>query len=237
MGGKQGDGRDPLAPAPGRRLFNAFELRLFRYTAVLASLVALTALIVILLWSLGWLFGTFSNLILSLSVSGILALVLYPVVGFLESRLHLPRLLAVLLLLLVLGLGVGSLIVLLVPVVVSQVVELMTVVPETLARWQEHMAVYFPEFSSMISASMESSMEESSGEEPSQPVVKETGGTLLNYLGLVVAIGFVPLFLFFTRLRAAPSAPSPWREPWPGRLRGCSRSPLRNPDRRPCVLR
>jgi predicted PurR-regulated permease PerM len=77
------------------------ELRLFRYTAVLLSLVVLTALIGIIVWSFGWILNAFYNLLLSLSLAGILALVLYPVVEFLEIRLRLPRLLAIIVLLVV----------------------------------------------------------------------------------------------------------------------------------------
>ncbi len=189
----------PPAPGPGKRLFNEVELRLFRYTAVLFSLVALTALIGIIMWSFGWILNTFYNLLLSLSLAGILALVLHPVVEFLETRLHLPRLLAIILLLMVFFGGIAGLIFLLVPTVVSQIVQLMTVLPDTLASWQAHFSYYFPELSSMISERMESS----GGGEESEPVVpglKDPGKTFMSYMGLLAGLSFVPLFLFFTLL-------------------------------------
>ncbi len=194
-GGAKDTGQNPEALRPDKRLFNAVEIRLFRYTAILLSLVALTTLIGIIVWSFGWILNAFYNLILSLSLAGILALVLYPVVEFLESRLRLPRLLAIILLLMVFFAGIGGLIFLLVPILVSQIVQLMTVLPDTLASWQEYFSYHFPTLSSMISNSMESN-----GGKESEPVMEDPGSTIMSYLGLLAGISFVPLFLFFALL-------------------------------------
>ncbi len=188
-------GPDSATSVPGKRLFNAAELRLFRYTAVLLSLVALTALIGIVAWTVGWIVNVFYNLLLPLSLAGVLALVLYPVVDFFESRLRLPRLVAIILLLVAFVLGIGGLIFLLVPIVVSQVVQLMTVLPDILASWQARFSFQFPELSSFITKSIESK----NGEE-SAPVLEYTGKTIMSSLGVLVGISFVPLFLFFTLL-------------------------------------
>ncbi len=193
--GARGASQYPPALRPDKRLFSTVELRLFRYTAVLFSLVALTALIGIIVWSFGWMLNAFYNLLLSLSLAGILALVLYPVVEFLENRLRLSRLLAIILLLATFLVGICGLIFLLVPILVSQAVQLMTVLPDILASWQSRFSDHFPELSSMISTSMESS-----GEEESKPVLEDPGRTIMSYVGLLAAISFVPLFLFFTLL-------------------------------------
>ncbi len=193
--GRKLPSKAPAAVRPDRRLFKPVELRLFRYTAVLLSLVALSALVVIIVWAFGWILNTFYNLLVSLSLAGILALVLYPVVEFFETRLHMPRVLAILLLLMVFFLSIGGLIVLIVPTLVSQVVQLMTVLPNTLASWQEHFSTFFPELSAMVSSSMENG-----GEEESAPVMEDPGTTIASYLGLLAGLSFVPLFLFFTLL-------------------------------------
>ncbi|MGM0433857.1 MAG: AI-2E family transporter [Pseudomonadota bacterium] len=177
------------------RLFGPVELRLFRCTAVLLALVALTALTGVAVWSFGWLLNAFYNLLLSLSLAGILALVLNPVVVFLERRVHLPRLVAVLLVLVAFFASIGALLILLVPPLVSQIVQLMTVLPETLTGWQQYFSSHFPEISDMVEASMESN-----GEEKSEPVVEEPGAIIMSYLGMLAALSFVPLFLFFTLL-------------------------------------
>lgn len=191
--------QEPAVSRPNKLLFNAAELRLVRHTAILLCLVALTALVGIIVWTVGWIVNVFYNLLLPLSLAGVLALVLYPVVDFVESRCRLPRLLATLLLVTVFILGIAGMIFLLVPIISSQIVELMTVLPDILASWRERFAFHFPELSSMIFSSMESSGENGEGEK-SAPVLEYTGRTIMSSLGLLVGIGFVPLFLFFTLL-------------------------------------
>lgn len=198
VGGAKAAGRDAAALAPGRRLFSAVELRLFRYTAALLCLVAMTALIGVVAWTLGWILNVFYNLLLPLSLASVLALVLYPVVGFLERWVRLPRLLAVVLLLVTFFLSIGGLVFLLVPIVVSEAVKLMTVLPDILKGWQAYFSFHFPGLSSMISAGMESA----EGEEATAvlPGLEVTRQTIMSYLGLLAGISFVPLFLFFTLL-------------------------------------
>lgn len=177
-------------------LFSAPELRLFRYTAVLSCLVVLAALIVIVVWSFSWILSVFYNLLLSLSIAGILALVLHPVVEFLEQRVHFPHVLAVVIVLLVFFVSLGAMIFLLIPVVVEQAIQFMTILPGMLERWQSYFSFSFPEISAMISNSLESNGEEGSGSV--LPGLGDTGRTIMSYLGLLASMSFVPLFLFFT---------------------------------------
>lgn len=188
-----------------KRLFNDVELRLFRYTAVLLCMVALTALAGFIVWSLAWVLASFYSLVLPLSLAGILALVLFPVVEFLISRFRLPRLLAVILVLLVFFASIGGLIFLIVPTAVRQGVQLMSVLPETIANWQDNFTFYYPHLSSMIFPGV---AENFSGEDAKSslpdlsvlPVMEDTGKTIMGYLGLLAGISFVPLFLFFALL-------------------------------------
>ncbi len=118
---------------------------------------------------------------------------------FLESRFHLPRWVAILFLLVLFVLAIGGLFFLLVPIVVNQVVQLMTVLPGLLETWQARFSFQFPELSSMIYSSVESSGEDSDGEK-SPPVLEYTGKTIMSSLAILVGISFVPLFLFFALL-------------------------------------
>ncbi|GHE20814.1 AI-2E family transporter [Halomonas urumqiensis] len=198
VGGAGIDDKTAASSRPEKGFFNHVQLRLFRYTAVMFCLVTLMILIGVVVWSFGWVLNTFYNLLLSLSIAGILAMVLYPVIEFLERRLHLPRLLAIMLLLAVFFVAIGGIIVLLVPIVARQIVQLMTVLPDTLASWQEYFSYYFPELSAMIASRIEGGGEEGGGSVV--PGVKNPGGTLVSYLGLLASLSFVPLFLFFTLL-------------------------------------
>ncbi|MEX0706866.1 MAG: AI-2E family transporter [Woeseia sp.] len=195
VGGAKAVSQYPSVLIPEKRLFNAFELRLFRYTAVLLCLVALTALIGSIVWTVGWVLSAFYNLLLSLAIAGILALVLHPIVEFLEKRLHLPHLLAIMLVLAVFFAGIGVLIYLLVPIVVRQGVQLMTVLPDTLASWQDHFSWRFSELNSMLSSLNGNQKGEET--EAVLPVLKEPGTAIKTYLGVLAGISFVPLFLFF----------------------------------------
>lgn len=180
---------------PDRSLFNPVEHRLFRYTAVMFCMIALTAMAGLVLWSFAQVVSVFYNLIVSLSLAGILALVLYPVVDFLDHRTRLPRVFSVLLVLLVCSMAIGGLIYLVAPTLIRQVVALMTTLPEALARWGEHFSFYYPDLSSMISDRIESS-----GGEEAQPALAGAGTTIASYLGLLAGTSFVPLFLFFALL-------------------------------------
>lgn len=192
----QDGGAKTAGTTQGKGLFNTIEIRVFRWTAILFSLVVLTALIGIILWAFSWILSVFYNLLLPLSLAGILALVLYPVVEFLERRLRFPHLLAILLVLVVFFTGIGGLIFLIVPILVNQAIQLMTVLPDLLASWQSHFSFTFPEISSMIATNMEGK----EGEESQKilPDLEDTGKTIISYLGLLAGISFVPLFLFFT---------------------------------------
>lgn len=198
VGGARVADQNPPASPPEQRLFNTVELRLFRYTAVVLSLVALTALIGIIVWSFGRVLSVFYNLLLPLALAGILALVLYPAVGSLERWLRLPRVLAIVLVLVVFFVAIGGLIFLLVPTVVSQAVQLMTVLPDILANWQERFSSHFPELSAMISSRMENGGGNES--KPVLPGLEDPGKIIMSYLGLLAGIGFVPFLLFFALL-------------------------------------
>jgi predicted PurR-regulated permease PerM len=90
------------------RLFGTVEPRLFRVTAVLFALIALAALIGSVVWVVALALSFFYNLILPLSVAGILALVLYPVVDHLEKRMRLPRVVATSIVLLLVMVMIGG---------------------------------------------------------------------------------------------------------------------------------
>lgn len=192
---RRSESTDTSSAPRGGRLFNVFELRLFRYTAVLLSLVTFTALITIIVWSLREVLNAFYPLLLSLAIAGVLALVLQPVAEFLEKRLRLPHLLAIMLLLTVFFVSIFTLIALLVPVIVNQAVQMMTVLPEVLLSWQDYLEFHYPEVSGVISERISMDVDTARG-----PGLDDTGTTIMAYLGIFAGIIFIPLFLFFALL-------------------------------------
>lgn len=190
--------QETTTAATDKRLFNVVELRLFRYTAVLLSVIIFTTLIGVAVWATGLAFKLFSTLLLSLALAGILALVLHPVVKFLERRIHLPHLPATIVVVTVFFVSIGSLVFLFVPTVVGQIVQLVTVLPERVASWQEHFSYYFPELTAIISDRLESSSDEQS--QSVVPGVANPAITIMSYLSLLAGLSFAPLFLFFALL-------------------------------------
>lgn len=176
-------------------LFGAVERRLFRTTAVLFAIVALALLIGGVVWILGQTLSYFYNIILPLSVAGVLALVLYPVVDWLERRLRLSRLAATSILLLVFMALIGGAIFLLAPIVARQFVLFMELAPGIFAGWQEYLSGRFPTLTRMV---MESAQDGKLKE--LVPDMEEPGRTFRSYAGVLVGLGFVPLLLFFALL-------------------------------------
>lgn len=177
---------------PGSRLFGSVERRLFRATAVLSALVAMTLLVALVVWTLAETLSHFYKLVLPLSVAGILALVLYPVVDFLEARLGLNRAAATgLILVLFIALIAGAML-LLVPTLIEQISEFTEMAPGLLSSWQDYLSTRFPgTFRAVMDNVDDASLKDI------VPDMKRPGMALKSYAGVLAGLGFVPLFLFF----------------------------------------
>jgi predicted PurR-regulated permease PerM len=177
---------------PEPRLFGSVERRLFHTTAVLFTIVALVLLVALVVWALAETLSYFYKLVLPLSVAGILALVLYPVVDFLEERLRLHRAAAAgLILVLFLAMIVGAAI-LLVPTLVRQISHFTDIAPGVLSSWQDYLSTRFPGTFRTIMANVDEGTLKDV-----VPDMQRPGMVLKSYAGILVGLGFVPLFLFF----------------------------------------
>lgn len=177
------------------RLFGAVERRLFRATAVVFMVIALGVLIAGILWVLGKTLSHFYNLIMPLSVAGIVALVLNPVVDHLERRRRMSRVAATsIIVVLFVTIIVGAL-VMVVPTLVRQVAQFTETAPGLLTGWLQYLSNRFPGMTLMV---MDSAKD---GEiKELVPDMGGTGRTVRSYAGLLMGLSFVPLFLFFTLL-------------------------------------
>jgi predicted PurR-regulated permease PerM len=184
------------------RLFGTVERRLFRATAVLLSIVALGVLIAGIIWTLGVALSFFYTLIMPLSVAGILALVLNPVVDHLERRARLSRVAATSIIVLLFVAIIVGVIVMVVPTLVRQVAQFTEMAPGILAGWQESLSRRFPGLTRMVVDSLQD------GEiKELVPDMEGTGRTVRFYAAMLVGLSVVPLMLFFallsgSRLRA-----------------------------------
>ncbi|MGY6554333.1 MAG: AI-2E family transporter [Wenzhouxiangella sp.] len=177
------------------RLFGAVERRLFRAVAVMAAIVTLVGLIACMLWLLGKTLAVFYNLMMPLALTGILALVLYPVVDYLESRAKLPRVAAAGLIVLFFLAIFAAVIIMLAPTLSRQVGQLTEHLPAIIARWTDYLNFHFPGITRILTESAQD------GEiKEMLPDMKSTGRTIKSYLGILVGLSLVPLLLFFALL-------------------------------------
>lgn len=176
-------------------MFGAVHRRLFRATALLFCLVALVGLVGLVIWVMGQIAALFQGVILSLSIAGILALVFDPFVDFLEQRLRLSRVAAVSLILLLFALTVAGTIFVLLPTVAQQLVEFGKFAPDIIAGWQDAMIRRFPGVTAALT-----SRAENGDFDGILPDLGNLGETIRASIGVLVGLGFVPLFLFFALL-------------------------------------
>jgi predicted PurR-regulated permease PerM len=177
-----------------RGLFGAAERRLFRATAVLGALVAIAWLLSLVVWSLANTLSMFYNLVLPLSVAAVFALILYPVVDFLEQRVRMPRLLAVSVIIFLLIATVIGIVVVLVPPLVNQIIAFAETAPALLADWEQALYDRFPGLTRMLSQRLESEADVAAAE------TDRPRRTLMSYVSITVGMAFVPLYLFFMLL-------------------------------------
>ena len=181
-----------MSSKPEPRLFGSVERRLFRATAVLFAIVALVLLIALVVWALAETLAYFYKLVMPLAVAGILALVLYPVVDFLEARLGLHRAAAAGLILLLFMAIIAGAAILLAPTLARQISHFTDITPGILSSWQDYLSVRFPgTFKAVMASVDEDSIKDI------VPDMERPGLAIKSYLGMMVGLGFVPLFLYF----------------------------------------
>lgn len=181
--------------------FSTGEKKLLRFTLVTLSAVTLMGLIVFVVWILGKILSILYTLILPLTITSILALILSPVVEFFERHLRLSRLLAVVTLFLLLFLLLVAALVFVVPAVISQGTQFVNSMPIMVERGYEQLSLKYPIAVPVV--------EDAIAEIDFQALIPEVANNELwafllektkAYLGIVVGMAFVPLYLFFTLL-------------------------------------
>ncbi len=173
-------------------VFSDSDLRLLRYTAVALTGLLFAGLIGAVVWVLAWLVSYFYNVLLPLSIGGVLALLLYPVVPKLERRLRLSRVGAVVVLSVSFLVVVGAALTVVVQVAIVQTREFVSALPDLLGAWEEH----FPALAGAIVELLEDGGEGNGAEQP----LGDIPGTIMALGGLLVGLGFVPLYIIFALL-------------------------------------
>ncbi|MFO7649343.1 MULTISPECIES: AI-2E family transporter [Halomonas] len=175
--------------------FTPGEKRLLRYTLLALSSVILASMIGVIIWALGRIIGALHALIFPLAIAGVMALVLFPVVELFERHLRMNRLGAVAsLFVILLGLFL-TLMVLVLPTAIYQGSQFFQSVPEIAQRGHESLSARFPKALPVLEDAI-TEMEIQS----MLPDAEEAADRTMAYLGFLLGLGFVPLYLFFALL-------------------------------------
>jgi len=175
--------------------FTPGEQRLIRYTLVALSAVTLVGTLVFIIWVFGHVLGALHVLVFPLAIAGVLALVLLPIVELFERFMRMNRLTAVITLFLILFALFLTLMALVVPAAIKQAGQFFQALPGMAEGGYESLSFSFPKALPML--------EDALSEIDIQSVLpgaEDAADRALAYIGFLVGLGFVPLYLFFMLL-------------------------------------
>ncbi|HKB91537.1 MAG TPA: AI-2E family transporter, partial [Opitutaceae bacterium] len=111
---------------------------------------AILGIIVFAIILFGWLVGFFAEVIWPLAVSGIIALTLRPSVDFLQRKLKVRRLFAVILLFWAFLMVVTAMILSILPPIIGQIIDLIDYLPALSNSVQDYIYQHYPEWADLV---------------------------------------------------------------------------------------
>ncbi|RRK00459.1 AI-2E family transporter [Opitutaceae bacterium TAV3] len=209
----------PPPPPPAQSgqipsLLTPTQRRLVGFALGLLALIVSISLLAGVGITLSFVVRHFSSVLWPLAVAGILALILRPVVEFLESRLRFRRPIAVVALYAVFVLLVAAGLLVIIPPVVKQLIEFLSALPglweKAVAYVQEHSPQWlgmvhdkmanakFQEIvQNLVSHVKTAAAEAVPSVESVVPSLKSAGIGVLGFFGFVTHLAIVPIYLFF----------------------------------------
>ncbi len=192
---------------PSERFLSAGQRKLLAFTLSFACCFTVAGLFALLVVILGRIVSTFSTLLWPLAIAGILALMLRPLVRFMEERLRLGPVAAVLTLYgLVLAVSLG-LVSFLAPVALRQINDFIEILPDLVERAMESLRTTFPQWAHLLDEPLDQERlreiaVEFSGEireafSAALPGLVRAGETLVAVFAAAVAFAIIPVYLFF----------------------------------------
>jgi len=188
-------------------LLSPTQRRLVGTALAFGAVIGILALIIYSLNVAGHVVRQFSGVIWPIATAGILALILQPIVTFLEHRLKLRRLSAVLVLYGLVVLAAAGVILSIAPAVIGQIIDFFTYLPtlwtHTVAWAEQH----FPEWLAVTRRYTENpAVKNALAAVTSQvqdlatlivPSLKQAGASLFSFFGFVASLAVIPVYLFF----------------------------------------
>jgi predicted PurR-regulated permease PerM len=187
-----GDAATKAESLEADRLFTPSQLKFIRIVLLGVAAVVLAGVLIVTLMGLAALVSTFRALLLPIAISGVLALILNPIMEFMDVRMRLPRVVAASILTLLVVAGMGLIAWHVIPMILRQVGHLMERFPDFLNWLYFRLLSEWPDVTSALSDRLEQVEWVAMLPEP-EGAMERLGG----YASMAVGIGFVPFFLFF----------------------------------------
>ena len=196
-----------MPPEPTVPLLSDSQRRVVGSALTLLAFLGSIALIIAAVIVLGRLLSTFSNVLWPLAVAGVLALILRPVVIWLERRLKIRRLTAVVLLYGVFILLAGGALLLLVPPLIAQIIDFIAYLPTLWERVSAYVQEHYPEWMTLAKRHLANpsvrSVADSIATESktlfahAMPSLRAAFGGVLDVVAFFTHLAIIPVYLFF----------------------------------------
>jgi predicted PurR-regulated permease PerM len=188
-------------------LFSPSQRKLIGFAAGLASFLAIIALIVFIFVVASRLVGHFSGVLWPLAIAGIVALMLRPVAGFLERKLHISRVLSVIILYALVVLALAGILFAILPAVISEIIDLFQSLPEIWRTAVAFVQSHYPDWVAKIQVQMENETVRNLVDEGAMklrdlamatvPGLLAAGGHVIGLFGAAAGLAIIPIYLFF----------------------------------------
>ena len=194
-------------PDPSAPLLNPAQRRTVGFALTLLAVLGSVALFIAAIAVLGRLVGFYSEVLWPLATAGVLALILRPVVDYLERRLKLRRLAAVIVLYGVFALAVAGVLVAIVPPVVEQTVNFVGYVPTLAKQVTAYVREHYPQWIALAEHALDNPTvrklsESAAGQlqaalSDAVPSLSAAGGGVVGLFAFVTHVAIIPVYLFF----------------------------------------
>jgi predicted PurR-regulated permease PerM len=192
---------------PKYRLLSEGQRKLVGFALALCALLASGALLLLVVWGLGWLLDRFAGVLWPPAIAGIIALILRPAVDRLEQQLHGRRLAAVIVLYGLFLLAAAGLALLLVPPLVQQVLDFVSYLPSFWQQFVAYVQQHYPAWVALArryadNPAVQNALHAIGGElqglmAQALPSLRAAGESVLAVFSFGAAVAVIPIYLFF----------------------------------------
>lgn len=187
--------------------FSPAQRRLIGIAAGMAAFLAIIGLLVFIIVVLGRMVGYFSGVLWPLAVAGIIALMLRPVAGLFERRLHISRVMSVIVLYFLVTVALAGILLAILPAVIGQTIDLIQSFPQMWKSASEFVELHYPAWVETYQHQMENETVRNAVDGviekarelvvSSLPGLLAAGGQVLGLFGAAAGLAIIPVYLFF----------------------------------------